>query len=596
MKKQKGKNGFAGLYAVLLIAAILLALIAFGAGYWLSGGSEVYYVDDEDSVEDTTNDSAGEVSIINPEYSDVQEEIQINWYSEPEEVDPLDIVKNTISSESTGVVKAYNLGSVVAQGQYNGMTLTVYTVEYMGMGEYYKSFYMLTSESEYQKPVLLDTYALDGTAFFNRYSDFESFTTEMADWMQYASSGDAEKYNIFLSGVSVDMYSTITDIENIKALKGARDANGVEFEQLGFGDMLVYPKEIDINDFDTVSEINGHTLYQVNGDEGALEDYKNLFFFVDQSGRIVVYDINIHFITGTEPTELTVYGDSTYIGNYVKYTSGGCGYGSLTNIVNEEEVGPLSWLGVIKYYGVQYDIYEPENYSMEYYLNDYNTWLAWHEGGTLEQFLALHPFLYYQDMLGRWIKLTHVDVLPQAECGKPVIYLYPEEKMQIDVELEPVGGFTYTEPVYDNGWSVIASPDGTLTNLKDGLTYPYLFWEGRGGYYQEPENYWVVEASEVESFLIGTLREYGLNDKETADFIEFWLPRMQDASYYKIGFHGTEVMNAIAPMSLSVHPDSVLRILMDFAELDAPIASNPPVIVPFEREGFTVVEWGGVIE
>jgi hypothetical protein len=174
--------------------------------------------------------------------------------------------------------------------------------------------------------------------------------------------------------------------------------------------------------------------------------------------------------------------------------------------------------------------------------------------------------------------------------------LYPEEKMQIDVELEPVGGFTYTEPVYDNGWSVIASPDGTLTNLKDGLTYPYLFWEGRGGYYQEPENYWVVEASEVESFLIGTLREYGLNDKETADFIEFWLPRMQDASYYKIGFHGTEVMNAIAPMSLSVHPDSVLRILMDFAELDAPIASNPPVIVPFEREGFTVVEWGGVIE
>ncbi|MFC1787735.1 hypothetical protein ACFLZY_00765 [Patescibacteria group bacterium] len=53
-------------------------------------------------------------------------------------------------------------------------------------------------------------------------------------------------------------------------------------------------------------------------------------------------------------------------------------------------------------------------------------------------------------------------------------------------------------------------------------------------------------------------------------------------------------MDIIAPMSLSVEPDSVQRILMDYTELSESIPDNPPENIPaFSRDGFTVMEWGG---
>ncbi|MBU4452754.1 hypothetical protein KKH24_00715, partial [Patescibacteria group bacterium] len=418
--------------------------------------------------------------------------------------------------------------------------------------------------------------------------------------MRHEYPEDTADYDALFSAISVDTESVISEFEHEDM---AVDQSGNEYRVLGLSDLAVYPNKLKLSEFTLSTQIDGDNLYSITGDEesleGSLSGLKNLFFTLDQGGRVVVYDAFIPFWDYKDNSyisDLTIFADSTITGSYSKALSGGCGLASITNVVSADETGPLSQLGYVKdASGNKYDIYEPENYSMEYYLDDYNMWFNWHKEGQLGDFLAIHPILYYQDSLGRWIEFKHVDALSQAECGKPVIYLYPEVETQIDVTLSPQGGFTYTEPVYNDGWSVIASPDGTLINLADGQIYPYLFWEGRGGLYASPSNYWVVEKSQVEDFLTSTLHKYGLNDQETADFMEFWLPRMQASAYYKIGFHGTQAMNILAPMTLSVHPDSVLRILMDYQELDAPIEQDPPVIVPFDREGFAVVEWGGVI-
>jgi hypothetical protein len=48
---------------------------------------------------------------------------------------------------------------------------------------------------------------------------------------------------------------------------------------------------------------------------------------------------------------------------------------------------------------------------------------------------------------------------------KPLILLYPGRQEEIKVQLEYTPGFSATFPRYDNakkGWSVTASPDGTL--------------------------------------------------------------------------------------------------------------------------------------
>lgn len=60
--------------------------------------------------------------------------------------------------------------------------------------------------------------------------------------------------------------------------------------------------------------------------------------------------------------------------------------------------------------------------------------------------------------------------------AKPVIYLYPEAETEVAVTLDYDGELTCTYPAYEDGWTVTAFPDGTLT---DGETaYNYLYWEG----------------------------------------------------------------------------------------------------------------------
>ena len=62
-----------------------------------------------------------------------------------------------------------------------------------------------------------------------------------------------------------------------------------------------------------------------------------------------------------------------------------------------------------------------------------------------------------------------------AYAAKPVIYLYPEEETEVTVKLDCDGGLTCTYPAYEDGWSVTAQPDGTLTDGA-GQTYRYLYW------------------------------------------------------------------------------------------------------------------------
>jgi hypothetical protein len=185
-------------------------------------------------------------------------------------------------------------------------------------------------------------------------------------------------------------------------------------------------------------------------------------------------------------------------------------------------------------------------------------------------------------------------IVSAAECGKPVIYLYPEKTSAVNVKIDPVGGFTYTEPAYNLGWNVIAKPNGQLTNQLDCKIYPYLFWEGHGGLYQTPGKGFVVADGNVHSFLVEKLSELGLNQKESADFMEYWEPYLAGSPYYFITFMGKGVMDRIAPLTINPKPDTVIRVLMDFKKLDQPIKVEGYRIQTPVRRGFTVVEWGGV--
>lgn len=176
--------------------------------------------------------------------------------------------------------------------------------------------------------------------------------------------------------------------------------------------------------------------------------------------------------------------------------------------------------------------------------------------------------------------------------GKPVIYLYPAEKTDVQVQIDYKGRFTYTYPAYRDGWSVTAYPDGRLINHADGSEHYYLFWEGNAPVDWRFEEGFVVSGEDTERFLRDKLEYMGLTPREYNDFIVYWLPEMQENAYNLITF-STEQYESLAAMSVSPTPDSTLRVHMVYKGIASPISIPEQKLQPFVREGFTVVEWGG---
>lgn len=215
---------------------------------------------------------------------------------------------------------------------------------------------------------------------------------------------------------------------------------------------------------------------------------------------------------------------------------------------------------------------------------------------SFSNFLADHPLIFWQDPFGKFIAFTNAKYAPVAECGKPVIYLYPSKTTDISVKVNPTGGFTKTEPAYGNGWWVKAEPNGNLYNYQNKKNYPYLFWEGYSLNYQMSDEGFVVAKQDVNKFLREKLAIQGLNDKEINDFVEFWLPRMQNDPYYFVTFVPQAEFDQMAPLTVSPRPDTVIRVFMDFQALDKPIQVKEQKLTTPKRIGFTVVEWGGEMQ
>lgn len=179
---------------------------------------------------------------------------------------------------------------------------------------------------------------------------------------------------------------------------------------------------------------------------------------------------------------------------------------------------------------------------------------------------------------------------PVAE--KPVIYLYPEEKTLVHVELDFNGEVTSTYPAYENGWDVLARPDGTLTDPQTGREYYCLFWEGMSNVPYDMSEGFVVAGEDTERFLEDSLKTLGLTDKEANEFIIYWLPRMEGNAYNLICFQ-QEVYTDNVRLTIDPSPDTVLRVFMVYKPLEGMIRVVPQKLETTERTGFTVVEWGG---
>ena len=179
---------------------------------------------------------------------------------------------------------------------------------------------------------------------------------------------------------------------------------------------------------------------------------------------------------------------------------------------------------------------------------------------------------------------------------KPNIYLYPESRTDVRVTLLDQNQITVSIPEYpEGGWRVSAEPDGKLTDA-NGREYGYLFYESNiPDYPFQYENAFYLPADEREESFERILALYGLKETEIEDFKEYWCSRLEKGKNYYMYPQLNEACDMVSPLVITPTPDSVLRLWFVYKETDA---EKPEITEPkaesFIREGFTVVEWGGM--
>ena len=179
-----------------------------------------------------------------------------------------------------------------------------------------------------------------------------------------------------------------------------------------------------------------------------------------------------------------------------------------------------------------------------------------------------------------------------SKSGKPNIYLYSNRDLTARVQLTPEKAIIVSEPVYQlgKGWRAEIR-NGSLNGIGDFLFYeavvPDSVWQKERGY--------VIRAAYREQDMASMLGRYGFNEKETAEFIDYWASHLLENVDYEFSPQETGAVERVMSLSISPEPDHVMRIWF-YAE---PLVSAPePVISPEKivREGFYVVEWGVVIK
>ncbi len=91
------------------------------------------------------------------------------------------------------------------------------------------------------------------------------------------------------------------------------------------------------------------------------------------------------------------------------------------------------------------------------------------------------------------------------------------------------------------------------------------------------------------------MKEGVLNEEK--DFMEYWSKKVDWSNKaYAVYYIPQKKIDEAVKLSVSGNPESVLRLLFYFVPLNEDKKLEAPVIHHFERKGFTVVEWGGIID
>jgi hypothetical protein len=386
---------------------------------------------------------------------------------------------------------------------------------------------------------------------------------------------------------------------------------------------LSAPKTITLKDGATFTDAVSHTLFSGIANMQLLENTTHGGFYeqTDNNDNKLVYTYNRNFylkLADSTVREYTMnlgyYNKENYVPQvtiggvantvaYANYIIPGCG--SFDSTVLKDPKTDKANLSAIGTASTGETVYGISNISSPLAQEIYAVYKETSDEGmidpsfsslknlTISQFYALNPkpVFIVPDAMGEYIVFLRNEFKGMGGCGKPVIYLYPQQETQVSVRVG--ADVTVSIPNYNQGWQVTAYPNGTI--IDDGQTFDSLFWEGQGtGIYPKIDKGFVVKQANLKSTLESQLTKLGLNMKERSDFVSFWMTKLPTTPYVRLSWLMTNDMNKIAPLTITPTPQTVIRVFLDYQGLQTPITIKPQSLSSIPREGFTVIEWGGL--
>jgi hypothetical protein len=175
---------------------------------------------------------------------------------------------------------------------------------------------------------------------------------------------------------------------------------------------------------------------------------------------------------------------------------------------------------------------------------------------------------------------------------KPNIYLYPETITQVKVTLKPNKDckIIASIPEHKNGWNVLVDQNGVIDNQ-----FEYLFYEGKIKDVPDGSG-WSVDASELWQFLPEKMTEYGFNEKEIKDFVDYWQEHLPKSEFYEIIPVINQEIEKEFALIIDPKPEAVMRVWFYINPTNSKKDLPTPSIPKFERKGFTVIEWGVLLK
>ncbi len=326
--------------------------------------------------------------------------------------------------------------------------------------------------------------------------------------------------------------------------------------------------------------------------------YIRSFDLKSPSGFNNDYTVSYDFMSDNQVPAIS-WADGTQNSDGYRADFGGCGLGGAYVSPQRDIANAIKVTGKTSTGAIVYEFKTVNDPIVKFYYAEmggkyYDQNTQQEKSISIDEWYKRHGVITIKNGYGDYVLMSNTFYGGAAECGKPVVYLYPTKPTVVSVKVG--ADVTVSEPSYNKGWKVLAQPNGQLLNT-DGKTYDSLFWEGLGhGEYPLITQGTVVAKDQVEATITDQLKQLGLNEKESQDFKDFWMSKMPKDPYVRLTWFTTNQMDTLAPLYISPKPDTVIRVFLDFKGMQDNVASIPAQrLTALPRQGFTVIEWGGLL-